>query len=507
VGARFSADDEGGGFLAKVLVRAMLADDVDLGDEEAVARWLDGFAERPVEERDAILGYGLESLPTLPSRPLPPPEEVAQSASTAPVLERFRVLHAFCAPPGRRLTAKDNLTLTDAVYLVDELGTGDLLDAPRSAADLLGLELTVRWARQAGVVRTRHGRLVATASWARLASDPEAAFRRALGALLDIGPLTARSSRPGWARGAEAEIVEDCLPHLLAVLWASDEPVGFEEFLDVTAQVVDDQLEADGWSTFEQRREYARLELDTVVDALALAGVLVRQAARIEPGELDDRRRVGGRLSLTPAGWAALPGILAGYGYEAPVVGAWAEGGAEALLTACAEMDAESMEAELTAWLDDRRPDESVAELAQAVVAAKSAEVRLLGFHALGKLPEVAEPTVRRLALTPVAGYARLWLVEHGYEDGVVGPDDLPETVLEVLGAALDQGGDEGLVDAVAGVGPPGEQLELIGRLRRVPSETTVPVLEAIGRHHPDGDVAKAARRAVLQHRSWMAGG
>jgi hypothetical protein len=500
------ADDEGGGFLAKALVRAMLADDVDLGDEEAVAGWLDGFTQRPVEERDAILGYGLEPFPTLPSRPLPPPEVVAQSAAGAGILERFETLHAFCAPPGRRLTARGNLTLADARHLVEALGTGDALHA-RSAAHLLGLELTVRWARQAGVVKVRHGRLVATTSWANL-RDPEAAFRRALEALVAIGPLAAWFSRGGgWMPWAEAEIVQDSVPHLLAVLWASDGPVDFEEFLDVTAQVIDDQLEQDGRSTFEQRREWSRRKLDTVVDALALAGVLVRQAAQIEPGHLDDRRRVGGWLSLTPAGWGALPGILAGYGYEAPVVGAWAEGGAEALLTACADMDLESMEAEVTAWLGGRSPRQAVTDLAEAVVATKAPEVRLLGFHALGKLPEMAEPVVRRLALTPVAGYARLWLVEHGYEEAVVDPGDAPETVLEVLGAALEQGGDEALVETMASVGPTAEQVSLIGTLWRVRSETAVPVLEAAGRHHPDGEVAKAARRGVLQHRSWMAEG
>jgi hypothetical protein len=448
--------------------------------------------------------------PSLPSRSLPPPELMAESAAGAPILERFRALHAFCAPPGRRLTAKGNLTLADARYLVEKLGTGDVLDLPertfstRSAAHLLGLELTVRWARQAGVVRVRHGRLLATASWMKLHS--EAAFRRALDALLAIGPLAAWFSRGGgWVPWVEAEIVQDCVPHLLAVLWAADGPIDFEEFLDVTAQVVDGQLEADPWSTFEQRREWSRRKLDTVVDALVLAGVLLRPAAQIEPNDLDERRRVGGWLSLTPAGWGALPGILAGYGYDAPVVGAWAEGGAEALLTACADMDMPSMEAEVTAWLEGRSAPRAVSELAGAVVATKSPEVRLLGFHALGRLPEVAEPAVRRLAVTPLAGYARLWLVEHGYEAVLVGPGDPPETALEILAAALEQGGEEALVDVLSAIGSVGEQLQLVGTLWRVRSESVVPVMEVLGRHHPDGEVAKAARRAVLQHRSWMA--
>jgi hypothetical protein len=447
---------------------------------------------------------------TLPSRTPPDPAAVTESAAAAPVLARFRALHAFCAPPGRRLTSRGNLTLADARHLVAHLGTGDVVDkvygnrtfAVRSATHLEGLELTVRWAERAGVVRIDNGRLVAAPAWALLARSPEAAFQAALTALLEVGPLAAWWSRPG----PQAEIVQGCLPHLLAVLWAADELADFEEFLDVTAQVLDDQVEPEPWSTFEERREWARPELDGVVDALTLAGVLVRQGARVEPGAGDERRRVGGRLSLTPAGWAALPEVLAGFGYGAPLVGAWAEHGAEALLEACAEMDVESMEAELSAWLERRRPAQAVAELTEALAGTKSPEVRLLGFHALGRMPEVAEPQVRRLAMTPAAGHARLWLVEHGYEAAVVAPEDPPEAVLEVLGAALDQGGFEALVEALAAAGTAAQQVALVGRLWRVQSETVLAVLEGIGHHHPDGEVARAARRGVLQHRSWLAG-
>jgi hypothetical protein len=34
----------------------MLAEGIDLGDPDAVQRWIDDFNCRPIEERDAILG-------------------------------------------------------------------------------------------------------------------------------------------------------------------------------------------------------------------------------------------------------------------------------------------------------------------------------------------------------------------------------------------------------------------------------------------------------------------
>lgn len=41
---------------AKALVHAMMADGVDLTDARAVQAWIDAFNERPLEERDALLG-------------------------------------------------------------------------------------------------------------------------------------------------------------------------------------------------------------------------------------------------------------------------------------------------------------------------------------------------------------------------------------------------------------------------------------------------------------------
>lgn len=45
----------------------------------------------------------------------------------------------------------------------------------------------------------------------------------------------------------------------------------------------------------------------------------------------------------------------------------------------------------------------------------------------------------------------------------------------------------------------------MIGGLWRSPSEATGTVLETIGATHPTKVVAKAARKAMLQRRSWLA--
>jgi hypothetical protein len=47
--------------------------------------------------------------------------------------------------------------------------------------------------------------------------------------------------------------------------------------------------------------------------------------------------------------------------------------------------------------------------------------------------------------------------------------------------------------------------LGMIESMWRHPQPETLAVLETLGRHLPDKHLAKAARKAVFQHRSWMA--
>lgn len=54
---RQAMTDQGEFGPAKVLGHAMLADGVDLTDQAAIDRWIDGFNARPLAERDALLEH------------------------------------------------------------------------------------------------------------------------------------------------------------------------------------------------------------------------------------------------------------------------------------------------------------------------------------------------------------------------------------------------------------------------------------------------------------------
>jgi hypothetical protein len=49
------------------------------------------------------------------------------------------------------------------------------------------------------------------------------------------------------------------------------------------------------------------------------------------------------------------------------------------------------------------------------------------------------------------------------------------------------------------------EPLRLLENMWRHPAPETAPVLDALGRHLPDRTLAKAARKAAVRHRSWIA--
>lgn len=102
------------------------------------------------------------------------------------VIEQAQGLVAW-AGEGRKLTQTDRLTLADARYLVEALGTGDRIDPvyhgtvskTKSSAELGGLSELVEWTKAAGLVRAVKHRLMPVKKHTKTVEDAEA-LRRAL---------------------------------------------------------------------------------------------------------------------------------------------------------------------------------------------------------------------------------------------------------------------------------------------------------------------------------------
>ncbi len=108
------------------------------------------------------------------------------------------------------------------------------------------------------------------------------------------------------------------------------------------------------------------------------------------------------------------------------------------------------------------------------------------------------------LGVAAVQRIAPAW----GFEAPVTEPfsataGDEPVVVVRALRDQLDAGGPGALVAAFDALGPAGG--DLMQTAWRVDDPAVLPVLEALGRNHLDRPTARAARKAVFRHRSWLA--
>ncbi len=151
------------------------------------------------------------------------------STAVSELVEQVRAFVSWVGA-GRKLTQTGRITMTDARVLVEQLGTGDVVDpviAGRvyrtgSSQELSNLTLVVEWAKAARLVRKTGNRLVSVKKNAALLDDPSA-LRLALFTTFDrvgaafLPDATAESPlRREFARATGA---------LLALLYHDEQPV------------------------------------------------------------------------------------------------------------------------------------------------------------------------------------------------------------------------------------------------------------------------------------------
>lgn len=502
---------------AKSLFTAAAADGVDLSDQAAADEWIAAFNARPEQERRRVLpGPAVaprRARPVLPPVVLPDDGAVLSSAGKAPVLAMFRGLADYVGA-GRKLTQKGNLTLADAKALVDLLGTGDRVDGQigervfrtRSSAELPRLRHLFVWAKKAGVLRVVHGKVVATKASARIERDPRAWFDRSARALLSAGALSSQRDPDAWLKWPEVDALLDglVLP-MLTTAYATQRPVPLDDIVEVVTTTV---LEAFVFPrlTDEQVGRSVSFDVTCIFDALEFAGVVVRAGVQ-EPEDTWSHLRTGGTVELTDAGVVLVRDLFVEAGHDAPTAGTFADRPATELLQAARDMDPPTLWGELEAWRRRRSDDEAARSLAEAIPALDVA-AQFLAFGALADIPvDVSAPLVRTLEADPtVRGAARCWLVDLGVDPETTLYDPVePGPFIDVLAHRFVTGGPEALSATLAVVGNHDDQVAVIGNLWRAPSPATLPILEAIGKNHTVKFVAKAARKAAFQRRTWEA--
>ncbi|MDH2428667.1 hypothetical protein [Sphaerisporangium sp. TRM90804] len=260
-------------------------------------------------------------------------------------------------------------------------------------------------------------------------------------------------------------------------------------------------------------------ELDAVHEALyrsqaplSLAAVVGDEAAGGEAEELEAAfdalarggtvERVGDAVRLTPHGLWGLREVYSRMGMDAPLAPDPTEGDAAGLIAALlGRLSAEQAERDITVWLGRRSALEAARELLGAVRGAQ-AVARGVAVAVVDRLGAEAEPAVRAfLDDAELRPHAAHWLAAHGLDAPVLTPEEVLWVSVDLLAVSVPAGDDDAAAFAgsLAGAAPSAHVIE---EMWRVDHPDVAEVLDLLGRHLPDRNLAKAARKAAFKARS-----
>ncbi|MGQ0716676.1 MAG: hypothetical protein ACT4NP_05035 [Pseudonocardiales bacterium] len=469
-----------------------------------------------MQQMNALAPGDIDEAPILTVGPttLPEPHQRAESAAAAPALGQLQQLWEFCGEPGRPLTKKGNLRLADARHLVDALGTGDVPDVEigdyrrtlRSMEDLPNLRWLVELAVDARVLRRYRGRLVAVARWREL--SPVQAIDRLVDAAVEAGLSGALSPYLSGMAPVQ-DLVDEGVGRLLAELidWqAAGKPLPIDELTGLMVEGVVRSFT--GLNDFHLGfvRDWVRGHLDR----LAALGVVTLRDVQHIPTEWGTTDAHGGIAELTPAGVPIAVRLAEELGIIVLSRPDPATATARDLVGLIERLEPEAWLADVGAWVAHRGTEAAAREIVSVLNdAATPAPVALAVLTQLdGLVGEHAIPAVTAMLDGPHDSFAVQLLTGAGALDPAeVGPDRLLRAGIDLMVVAYDVGGAEDLLTALAaGDCGPDEQAALLEHLWRTTHPRVAELLEVIGEHHPDKRVAKSARKALLRHRSFIAG-
>ena len=449
-----------------------------------------------------------ESLPSRSRSPgrltrLPPVrlasrEELAAAARVAPLLRVARDLAAW-AGPARPVTTAGELPAADAA-------------AAAAALDLSAEETRAAWAVAIGT-----GMIAASGRRAGPGKQFDVLTSGGPGDVLDV-----------WCAALEAVLGQENLDGLATALYTAARPVRLDALFEAYAAAVgaltvsaDDGMVSNpngtdtgtpaaqqparpGQGPAPADREAAAVDqecapafppgLEPGLELLADLGV-------VELGAEDDNDEAGLTVTLSPIGVWAVRDRLSARGWRVPVLGGSAEGGAAAVLAVLADYDAEDGEAEIAAWLGRRSPERAAEELTEAA-SQGSPGLRGAAFAVMDRVGAAAVPAVRRALANPVLRpHAAVWLREHG-EEASLSRQDSAWLLVDLGAGLLEEAAPEDVVAELLPELPPHAQADLVAGLWRVEHPAVTDLLTTLSDHHPEPDVAKAARKAAFKARS-----
>ncbi|MGK5553691.1 hypothetical protein ACSNOI_18930 [Actinomadura kijaniata] len=469
---------------AEMITGLMAADGVDLDDEAAVEEWLAAFEELPEEERVARTEDYLRRAGELAVPPvrLAPEPELAAAARASGLTAQVRAVARWAE--GRPVDEHDEPPVADALAAVGELG----LATPRRAADVTDLgdlpELERLWwaALEAEVVTASGGRAQAGPGLAALEGDDDAAVLETWLRLFDAAVVPEHEDEDGLD---PTRLVQNELTGVLIRLYEQEGPSAPEELAEALAAHITDSYE--------------------LAEPAAIAGTVAAEL-ELELADLTAWGVVGAApdgLALTPLGVWGVRELLRADGFHAPVVGDLADAPAADLVAGLVWHREDTADEEIERWLA-ARPAADAADGLLAVIAEGGPGRRNLAAAVLGRLGPEAEPRVRAAAGgQPARPYALLWLAERGLAADEPSRDDYLWMFVDTVAGMLETAEPrEAVAAALLRAPAEADMVAFVEELWRSEHPDTARVLEALGAHHPDRTVAKAARTAAHKARS-----
>jgi hypothetical protein len=387
-----------------------------------------------------------------PAVRLAPRDELAAAARVAPLLRAARDLARWAA-------VRPGLSAADTESAAADLGL--------SLEEIESAWLVARGARMLG--QDDSGQRMDVLS----AGDPDAVLTL-------------------WDDALSATLHTTELEGLVTALYTAGEPVRIDALFEAY-QTARQQVPPGG----EDGGSVDVVGLSSALETLADLGVV----------DLDTDEEAGGlTVGLSRLGTWGVHGRLRARGWQLPVAGQLAQDRAAVLLAALADYDAEDGEAEIAAWLAHRGPAEAATELMEAARQG-SPGLRGAAFAVLDRVGDEAIPSVSPALDDPVLRpHAVVWLRDHGEQAELCRGDQ--EWLLVDLGAGLlEEAQPEDVVAELLPDLPSGGQAKLVAGLWEVEHPGLIGLLTALGDHHNDPAVAKAARKAALKARSRAAMG
>lgn len=530
-------------------VEKLEPDDLDMEAERRRVR--DAFGTLPLEQAE---GAGTDFWPSaVPARPvfLPSEEELARAAGGTEALdETLRLARWFT--PARELTSTGMPRPADARTVVVEQELLRPVSEHEATERCARLEKLRAAKNLPGFLRLWHravnlGLIEVGPSGARTAPEVVDGLSpaRALELWTTVFEEVLESEPDGTGVFQAVPDESNVLPALLRMLYEAPDDSGIglhelaETLFDPTAYNQEFSTEALRIFQLTSRATVYRCVLRlSWTGALALTD---RTPAKVS--ELAWQGSLWGRLlgeaahghapdpgidcsvTLTPLGSYGVRQALLREGVPAPFEGHWAEAGAAELLDALMRVAPENHQGEFMPWLERRTASEAVEQIVEAAAGSPEASAvrRVMAQHILMAIGDQglkdlrayldsADAAVAGLAANVLLGSetcseeeAQQLISEHGpwlaidmaaaqMEVGAYTGSNGDERLSILIGLLIDEGSVPGTIGGLL--------LEGTDRLWRSGHPATVPVLQALGRVHPDKKRAKAARRAAHRAQS-----